>query len=391
MSKIKLVFNVATVAIAAAFFTASPVMAQDTIKVGVNVERSGVATSYGLHMLIATEIALEEVNSEGGINGAKLELVIEDNRSSPEQTVIVTRNLDKAGVVAMLGPITSTQCRTAFPAANRAMLPTISPGSAAPGLTAQNRPWTFRISAIDSVVVGEVIESLRKANPNAKTVAVVADPKDAYAQFLMSKVAPPLLEQHGFTIINQDAQVHVASDSTDFSVFVTKVKAMNPDVVLMHMHVEPAQGFLRESNRQKLNVPFFAGQGFITDGISAAAGDLELWAGQPFDPNSTNERVQKFVSEFKSRVQKQLPGQYTSPTYIDASSYESIKVLADGLRAAKATPKSDPTEIRESLRNYLKNLKDYPGLGNTLTMNNEGDTLKKTVVLRTRAGKWELR
>ncbi len=380
---------VLSAAIAAALFASAPAMAQETVKVGVNVERTGVATSYGLHMLIAAQIAVDEVNREGGINGAKMELVIEDNRSSPEQAVIVTRNLESKGVYAMLGPIQTTQCRTAFPAANRASLPTISPGSSAPGLSAQNRPWTFRISAIDSVVVTSVVDGLRKANPNAKTVAIVVDPRDAYAQFLVKTVAPPIAEKAGFTIINKDAPVDVPADATDFSVFVTKVKAMNPDVVLMHMNLEPAAGYLREANRQKLTAPMFSGQGFITSGISSAAGDLQMWAGQPFDPDSTDARVQKFVADFKARVEKELPGQYTAPTYIDASGYESIRVLADGLRAAKATPKSDPKAVRESLRGYLTNLKGYAGLGNSLTMNAEGDTLKNTMVYRTKGGKWE--
>lgn len=376
-------------AAAAAMAISAQAAAQDTVKVGVNVERTGVGSSYGLHMLIAAQIAVDEVNREGGINGARMELVTEDNRSSPEQAVIVTRNLEAKGVAAMLGPIQTTQCRTAFPAANRAMLPTISPGSSAPGLSAQNRPWTFRISAIDSVVVGSVVDRLRKANPNARTVAIVVDPRDAYSQFLVNTVAPPILEKAGFTILNKDAHVDVPADSTDFSVFVTKVKAMNPDVVLMHMNLEPGAGYLREANRQKLTAPMFSGQGFITSGISNAAGDLQMWAGQPFDPDSTDPHVRKFVTEFKSRVEKELPGQYSAPTYIDASGYESIRVLADGLRAAKATPKSDPKQVRDSLRTYLTNLNGYAGLGNSLTMNAEGDTLKTTMVYRTRGGKWE--
>ncbi len=374
---------------AAALCAAGPALAQQSIKIGINVERTGVASSYGTHMLIAARIATEEVNRAGGINGAKLELVVEDNRSSPEQAVIVTRNLERQNVFAMLGPIQTTQCRTAFPAANRAMLPTISPGSSAPGLTAQNRPWTFRIAAIDSVVVGAVIDNLRKANPKAKTEAIAVDPRDAYAQFLIKTVAPPLIEKAGMSLVDKGASVDIPADTTDFSVFVTKVKAMNPDVVLMQMTVEPSQAFLREANRQKLNVPMFAGQGLITTSIAAAAADLELWAGQPFDPELNDPKVAKFVSEFKARVEKELPGQYTSPTYIDASAYESIHVLADGLRAVKATAKSDVKQVREGLRNHLSTLKGYAGLGNTLNMNAEGDTLKNTMVYRTRAGKWE--
>jgi branched-chain amino acid transport system substrate-binding protein len=378
------------VTVVAAAMTMLPAYAQQsTIKIGVNVERTGVASSYGLHMLIAAQIALEEVNRVGGVNGAKLEFVAEDNRSSPEQAVIATRNLDRAGVAAMLGPIQTSQCRTAFPAANRAGLVSISPGSAAPGLTAQNRPWTFRIAAIDSLIVDEVVANLRKAYPKAKTVAIAVDTRDAYNQFLVKTVAPAIVEKHGMTFINKEQPVEIAPDATDFSVFVTKLKAMNPDVLLLGAGFEPAHGFLREANRQKFNVPMFAGQGYITASMATAADDRDLFAGQPFDPESTEPNVQKFVAKFKARVEKELPGQYTVPTYIDASAYESVLVLAEALRAGKITPATDPKQAREAVRNYLVALKGFKGLGNTLNMNAEGDTVKTTKVYRTRAGKWE--
>ena len=365
-----------------------PAFAQQTIKIGVNAERTGVASSYGTHMLIAAQIALDEVNRAGGVNGAKIELVIEDNRSSPEQAVISTRNLDRLGVAAMLGPIQTSQCRTAFPAANRAGLVSISPGSAAPGLTAQNRPWTFRIAAIDSLIIEEVITGLKKNNPNVKTVAIAVDTRDAYNQFLVKTVAPAVVEKHGLTFLNKDQPVEMAPDSTDFSVFVTKLKAMNPDVLLLGAGFEPAHGFLREANRQRFNVPIFAGQGYITGSIATAANELQLWAGQPFDPESPDANVKKFVAEFKTRVEKELPGQYVSPTYIDASAYESIHVLADAMRANKITPATDPKQSREQIRAYLAGLKGYQGLGNVINMNQDGDTVKTTMVYRVRAGKW---
>lgn len=365
-----------------------PAFAQQTIKIGVNVERTGVASSYGTHMLIAAQIALDEVNRAGGVNGAKIELLIEDNRSSPEQAVIVTRNLDRLGVAAMLGPIQTSQCRTAFPAANRAGLVSISPGSAAPGLTAQNRPWTFRIAAIDSLIIDEVISNLKKTNPNAKTVAIAVDTRDAYNQFLVKTVAPAVVEKHGLTFINKEQPVEMAPDSTDFSVFVTRLKAMNPDVLLLGAGFEPAHGFLREANRQRFNVPIFAGQGYITSSIATAANELQLWAGQPFDPDSTDANVKKFVAEFKTRVEKELPGQYSTPTYIDASAYESILVLADAMRTNKITPATDPKQSREQIRAYLTGLKGYQGLGNVINMNQDGDTVKATMVYRVGAGKW---
>ncbi len=370
------------------YLAGPPALAQQTLKIGVNLERTGSGASYGVHMLMAAQIALEEINSAQGVNGHKLELVIEDNRSSPEQAVIATRNLDNAGVFAMLGPIQSSQCRTAFPAANRAGLVAISTGSGAPGLTAQNRPWTFRNAAIDQFIIDELVANLRKRYPQAKNVVAVVDPKDAYNSFLVKTVAPPALEKNGFTLVNKDALIEIPNDVADFSVFVTRIKAMNPDIVLLGLLFEQGKGFLREANRQKLVVPMFAGLGYLTETVAEAAGGIDLWAGQPFDPNAADPKVRQFVQTFKARAEKEMPSQYSTPTYIDAGAYESMYIVADALRQAKATPQSAPKEIREKVRAHLAGLKSYAGLGNQLSINQDGDAVKPTLVYRASGGRW---
>ncbi len=362
--------------------------AQQTLKIGVNLERTGSGASYGVHMLLAAQIALEEINAAQGVNGHKLELVVEDNRSSPEQAVIATRNLDSAGVFAMLGPIQSSQCRTAFPAANRAGLVAVSTGSGAPGLTAQNRPWTFRDAAIDQFIIDELVANLRKRYPQAKNVVAVVDPKDAYNSFLVKVVAPPALEKNGFTLVNKDALIEIPNDVADFSVFVTRIKAMNPDVVLLGLLFEQGKGFLREANRQKLAMPMFAGLGYLTETVAEAAGPIDLWAGQPFDPNAADPKVQRFVQTFKTRAEKEMPGQYSTPTYIDAGAYETMYILADALRQANATPQSTPKDVREKVRAHLAGLTSYLGLGNQLSINKGGDAVKPTLLYRSSGGRW---
>jgi branched-chain amino acid transport system substrate-binding protein len=373
---------------AALCFAAGSANAQQTLKIGVNLERTGSGASYGVHMLLAAQIALEEINAAQGVSGHKLELVVEDNRSSPEQAVIATRNLDSAGVFAMLGPIQSSQCRTAFPATNRAGLVAVSTGSGAPGLTAQNRPWTFRNAAIDQFIIDELVANLRKQYPQAKKVVAVVDPKDAYNSFLVKTVAPPALERNGFVLVNKDALIEIPNDVADFSVFVTRIKAMNPDIVLTGLLFEQGKGFLREANRQKLVVPMFAGLGYLTETVAEAAGAIDLWAGQPFDPNATDPKVQQFVKTFKARAEKEMPGQYSTPTYIDAGAYETMYIFADALRQANATPQSSPKEVREKMRAYLAGLKSYAGLGNQLSINNDGDAVKPTLLYRSKAGRW---
>ena len=374
-----------TGALAAAQVQAQPA----PTRIGLNVERTGPIASYGLHAAIAAQLAVDEINKAGGVNGAPLELVVEDNRSSPEQAVIATRNLADKGVVAMLGPVTTTVARTAFPAANRAGLPTVSPGSGVPGLTAQNRPWTFRNSALDGLIIDELVRRLKADHPNLKNVVAVLDPKDPYANFLIKNVAPPILEKNGIVIVNAAALIEVPSDVTDFSVFVTRVKALNPDAVFVGLLHEAVPAFLKEALRQKLKVPMFAGLGTITEGVSTAAKDIAVYAGQPFDAAADDTKVQAFVKEFRARSEKQLPGQYSTPIYADAGAYESVYLLADAMRAGKIDAKTEVVEARTKIRDYMAKVKDFKGLGNTLYINAEGDAVKTPLIFRTVNGVWK--
>lgn len=375
--------------VAAAWAISFPAQAQPApLRIGVNFERTGSISSYGQHALVSAQIAVEEINKAGGVNGAMIELVIEDNKSSPEQSVIATRNLADKNVLAMLGPVTTAVVRTAFPAANRAAMPAISAGSGAPGIGAQNRPWGFRDAAIDQIIIGDVVALIHKAYPNARKVVVALDPKDPYQSFLTKNVAPPLLAQNGMAVANQGALIEMPVDVTDFSVFVTRIKALEPDVILAGIAHEALAGFLKEANRQKLTVPVFAGLGSITDAVADAAKEVHVFAGQPFDPHSEDPKVVEYVRAFKARSERELLGQYSNPIYADAGAYEGIYMLAAAMRQGGVTAATPVKEARTMIRDYLTDLKGFPGLGNSIDINGDGDAIKRTIVFATRNGSW---
>lgn len=375
--------------VTAALSASLPVLADPApLRIGVNFERTGSISSYGQHALLSAQIAVEEINKSGGVGGAPIELVIEDNKSSPEQSVIATRNLADKDVFAMLGPVTTTVVRTAFPATNRAEMPAISPGSGAPGLGAQNRPWGFRDAAIDQVIISDVVALLHKTYPNAKKLVIALDPKDPYEVYLAKNVVPPLLTQNGMVLVNQGALIEIPVDVTDFSVFVTRIKALEPDVILAGVAHEALAGFLKEANRQQLTVPMFGGLGSITDAVAEAAKDIPIFAGQPFDPSSDDPKVVQFVKAFKARSERELPGQYSNPIYADAGAYEGLYMLAAAMKAGNITATTPVKEARIKIRDYLTTLKNFPGLGNSIDINKDGDAVKKTIVFATQNGSW---
>ena len=133
----------------------------------------------------------------------------------------------------------------------------------------------------------------------------------------------------------------------------------------------------------------FGGLGSITDAVSDAAQTIHVFAGQPFDPSSDEPKVVAYVKEFRSRSEKQLPGQYSNPIYADAGAYEGVYMFADAMKIAGITETTPVKEARAKIKDHLTGLKDFPGLGNAIEINKDGDAIKKTIVFDTEGGRWK--
>jgi len=157
-------------------------------------------------------------------------------------------------------------------------------------------------------------------------------------------------------VANQGALIEIPVDVTDFSVFVTRIKALEPDVILAGIAHEALAGFLKEANRQKLTVPVFAGLGSITDGVADAAKEVHVFAGQPFDPHSEDPKVVEYVRAFKARSERDLPGQYSNPIYADAGAYEGMYMVAAAMKEGGITAATPVKEARIIIRDYTPTL-----------------------------------
>src|SRR6478735_290925 len=114
--------------------TAGP--AGDTIKVGVYGDLTGQTSSFGQSTKNGIQLAVDEINAAGGVNGKKIELVIEDDQGRPEQAkTVVQKLISQDKVQAVLGEVASTNSLAAAPVAQEAKIPMISPSSTNPKVT----------------------------------------------------------------------------------------------------------------------------------------------------------------------------------------------------------------------------------------------------------------
>lgn len=356
------------------------------IKIGLNLEMSGVASTLGPHALIAAEMARDEINAAGGIDGRKIEFVLKDNRSTPEQATIAVTDLVREDVVAIIGPVQSTQAAVAFPASNRAKVVSMSPGSAKPGLTAANRPWAFRNALLDNLVAQGVVRELVKRE-GIKRTGIVVDGRDAYSNNYGNVVLPAALKANKVEIATV---IESKSGQRDFSVEVTSLKQAGVDSVALNTLFEDGAVFLKEAERQQLNVPIYGGASMAvpqTTQLAGAAAD-GAYAGSTFVASLELPDVQAFVTEYEKRAKAALPsGAALLPGYIDAGTYETVKMIGSAFAGKPGSGSVD--DERVAVRDYLAKLEGYKGLGTDISINEEGDVIKPIFVLQVTGGQFQ--
>jgi branched-chain amino acid transport system substrate-binding protein len=288
-------------------------------------------------------------------------------------------------VLAILGPHLSTECEQVFPVVNRDKVPIITASSAKPGLTAANRPWTFR-NVMTSDKINEPVIRTWVKQKNIKTVAILTDIKSKVSETYGKEVAPMFLKKYGVRIVED---IGFVTEDIDFSAQITRVKQANPDGIVLAGEYSMAANIAREARKQGLKQPFITDTATIGvtdyiklggDSVEGTLGPSDFWAESP-DP-----KIQSFVKKFKAEYgqQDKNPPNTTAAMY-DTAFITRYLVGKVGL-SGKA---GDLQKDREKIRDGWANLKDYPGeLQGKVTIDKDGDAIKSYFMLMVKDGRW---
>ena len=216
------------------------------IVLGAVVPSSGPFAEWGRANTTTLQMLEKQVNAAGGINGAKLRIAILDDATKPAQATNDLRKLagdDKA--LAVAGPLTSSAAEVAFPVANEMKIVSTSQASSKPGVAKLNRPWAFR-NTIDEGVLGQTTVPYYKKAFNIKTVTIIFDAKDATAATVGTKIMPSLMKDNAIEVLNASDPLSFNTGDLDVSAQVTKMKALNPDGVVVSADYSQAVTVIRE-------------------------------------------------------------------------------------------------------------------------------------------------
>lgn len=332
-----------------------------SIKIGSIGPLTGNYAVYGGDCKNGIELAVNEINAAGGVNGQQLELIAEDDEGSSEKSVSAYKKLvTKDGAKLIIGSLTSGCSIAISPLAQAQKIVQIAPAATAPALTDAGN-FIFR-TCYDDPFQGTVGGKFAAETLGAKKAAILYDISNDYSVGLTEnfKIA---FEANGGSIVS--AETYSTGDK-DFNAQLTKIKNVNPDVVYLPDYYSTVALIVKQLRAQGIGAPIVGADGW--DGLTENAGDevLNGFYSNHYAADSTEPKVQNFVTNYKAKYN-------LAPTSFAALGYDSVYMLKDAIEKAGST---DSEKVRSALEETNG---DY--VTGHLTFNEKHNPVKGAVII----------
>ncbi len=161
--------------------------------IGLSMARTGTFVSVANANEIAVDMAVDEINRAGGVNGSAIRLVKFDTAGDPKQSVLAVEQFARDnGALAIVGPFSSSEARVAFSAGERLGIVQMSMSSSAPGVAAPFK-YAFRNTVDEGLVIEMVLKAMRAKNLSMGTAAIAYATDDAVSKAVGTTVLPEAL------------------------------------------------------------------------------------------------------------------------------------------------------------------------------------------------------
>lgn len=350
-------------------FSGVSATAQEPIRIGFFSPVSGLGAADGTSARRAAEMAAEDVNAKGGINGRPVQLVAYDDQSDAKQAVSIAQKLVQADRVA--AAVSGSYSFTTRPAASvfqASSVPLLSAYAVHPGIPAAG-DLVFQM-IYTGELKGKALGNYAVRRMNLKNMGVIVWDND-YGK----SIARGLEEEVARLGAKIALQRTFASGEKDFAPLVTAMKATNPDgVVVLATYAAGAQ-IIRQARQLGIAVPILGPDGLDSPeflNLVAASGEGVV-VGTNFSRDDSRPLVQQFISRFRERYK-------TEPDMVGASTYDSVLVLAAAMRRAG----TDPGQLKAA----LAATRDFEGVTGTISFDAARSVQRPVVFVRIEGGRY---
>lgn len=345
---------------------------EGAFKIGGIGPTTGGAAVYGQAVKNAIEMAAEEINAAGGINGYQVEVSFEDDEHDAEKSVNAYNSLKDWGMQMLVGTVTSAPCTAVVEKTHEDNMFQLTPsGSAVESIQYDN---AFRVCFSDP---NQGIASAQYIGENAlaSKVAVIYDSSDVYSSGIYEKFAGEAANQN-FEIVA--AEAFTADNKTDFSVQLQKAKDAGAELVFLPIYYTEASLILKQASTMGFAPKFFGCDGL--DGILAVENfDTSLAEGvmllTPFAADAEDKMTQNFVKTFVEKYGD-------TPNQFAADAYDAMYAIKAAAEKANLTPDMSVSDLCEGMKKAMTEV-TVDGLTGSITWDAAGEPTKdpKAVVI----------
>ncbi len=331
--------------------------------------------SFGTDIEVATNLAVEAVNAEGGVNGSMLEIETVDTAGEPDAAVVGYQELADEGVFAVSGPLSSGEAEVLFPQAPEVMVPIITGTANKEGITEPGEGWALRNTATNTALYTEAMPAWA-TEYGVRTAVLVFDEQHPVTAAAAENAIPAVAAEVGVEIVNADDPVTFVTEQTDFASTVQRIGDIEADGLIVMSGPAEAGLLARELARQGdarpvLGHPAQGGATFFEQGGS----DINDWVlPSIFNSASEDPDTQAYVAAMTEADPE-------PPTAAEAANYyDNILMLAEVMRQAGIDGASDPAEARAAIRDGVLALSGFQGVAGETTFQPNGDAVKTVYV-----------
>lgn len=340
------------------------------IRLGVYTDLSGPTKDSGQSIKNGAELAADEINQAGGIQGRPLELIVEDDKGTPEQAAAaVAKLVGEKQVSAVIGDTAAPSGLAAAAKAQGAQVPLLSLAAADPNLTRAG-DYIFRVAQSDSAQ-GEQMATYAANNIKAKTAAILFEENSDYSRGLAQTFEENFGKLGGQVTGKQSYQ----PTAQDFKEQLTTLGAANPEVIYIPGRYNQVGLIAKQARGLGMKSILLGADGWNDPGLFQLGGDAldGSYITGHYSTDDPTQMVRDFNSAYKKRYGK-------APDQAAALAYDALKVLADALKRAG-------TNERAKLREALAQTAKFSGVTGVITFNAERNAAKPMVVFKLQDGK----
>lgn len=344
---------------------------------------TGATAIYGTAVKNGAQIAVDEINAAGGINGKQIEYRFEDDQNDAEKAVNAYNTLKDWGMQMLVGTTTTAPCIAVAGKTASDNVFQITPSASSPDVLSSGNGNVFQVCFTDpnqGVASAQYIAE----NKLATKIGIIYDSSDVYSSGIEEKFEAEAKTQ-GLNIASKAA--FTADSKTDFGTQLQKAKDAGADLLFLPIYYQEASIILKQADTMGYKPKFFGVDGM--DGIltvenfdTKLAEDVMLLT--PFAADAKDKTVQNFVKTYKEKY-KDTPNQFA------ADSYDAVYALKAAIEESKATTDMSASDMCDALKGAMTKIKmqGLTGGKDGLTWNESGEVTKspKAVIIKNGAYK----